>query len=179
MSPVRNEDFETSVPGVHVVGDAAGLGGARAAMAEGVIAGAAAAQACGKTPDRRLMAEVKASRKQLSGHRTFQRALWRIYGVPKLMLQFCTDDTLVCRCEEVTLGRLKSLAAAENDIGNIKRQCRAGMGRCQGRYCSHVIQHLLADLWGGQVEEHSGWAPRMPFKPVPIRSLAIDQEPAA
>ena len=39
----RDPDGRTSVPGVLAVGDCCGLGGAMAAQAEGVIAGAAAA----------------------------------------------------------------------------------------------------------------------------------------
>ena len=175
LSAERNEDFETTVAGVFVVGDCAGLGGARAAIEEGTIAGAVAAQSCGVSAHAGS-ATVADHRTRLAKHRRFQRALWRVYESAEIATQLCTDETVVCRCEEVTLGEIKHLIAAGAVIGNVKRQCRAGMGRCQGRYCSYVIQHLQARMQGVQVDELSGWAPRMPFKPVSAMSVGQSGE---
>jgi hypothetical protein len=52
------------------------------------------------------------------------------------------------------------------------------MGRCQGRYCSPVIQKLIAENSGLEMNENSGFAPQMPIKPVEIGVIAYSQETA-
>jgi hypothetical protein len=49
------------------------------------------------------------------------------------------DDTLVCRCEDVTLGRLKQFSGWRD----AKLQSRCGMGPCQGRVCGAATKVLL------------------------------------
>ena len=80
---------------------------------------------------------------------------------------------MICRCEEVTLGQIEQ-ALAENmtSTGAIKRRTRLGMGRCQGRYCAPVLESLLAERLGKERGEFTGFAPRVPVKPVPIGELA-------
>jgi len=171
ISPMRNDDLETNIPGVYVVGDAAYPWGARVSLAEGFIAGADAAQKLGfELPDR-IQEELSDNRRRLLGFRRFQEALKTLYQAPEILLQFCDEDTVICRCEEVTYGKIRNLAEQGFTIGNIKRQTRAGMGRCQGRYCSYLIQRILTDVQGTKMDEFSGWAPRLPVKPVPISTI--------
>jgi NADPH-dependent 2,4-dienoyl-CoA reductase/sulfur reductase-like enzyme len=165
----RNADCETSVAGVHAVGDCCGLGGARAAADEGVIAGAAVARALGRTVDPR---PVMKARQALMRHRRFQRALWQVFAAPRLQAERCQADTIVCRCEEVTLGAVEAaLGDGVPAIGEVKRRTRLGMGRCQGRYCTPVLAALLAERQGRPVDEHAFFAPRVPAKPVAIDDL--------
>jgi len=169
--PIRNEDLETNIPGVYVVGDAAAPWGARASLAEGFIAGANAAQKLGLKLPKTILVELSYNRRRLAIFRQFQQALRTIYQTPELLLQFCDADTIICRCEEVTYGKIRNLAEQGFTIGNIKRQTRAGMGRCQGRYCSYLIQRILSDIQGTEIDEMSGWALRLPVKPVPISNI--------
>jgi hypothetical protein len=55
--------------------------------------------------------------------------------------------------------------------GAIKRRTRLGMGRCQGRYCAPLLEALLEERLGKQRGELTGFAPRVPVKPVPIGEL--------
>ena len=154
---------ETSVPGLFVVGDGAGLGGARAARAEGGIAGAATA---GGTAAGGAMRDLR-------GHRRFQAALWRLYRAPLLTHQLADGDTLLCRCEGVTMGAVRAtLAQGATDLGGLKRRLRVGMGRCQGRYCAPVLLDLLGAEVGGHTDEFSAFAPRAPIKPVRLVDIA-------
>ena len=158
----RNEDCETSVAGVHAVGDCCGLGGARAAADEGLIAGAAVARALGCAVDPRPLANA---RRALLRHRRFQGAL-------RLQAERAEPDTIVCRCEEVTLGDVEAaLGDGVPTIGEVKRRTRLGMGRCQGRYCAPVLASLLAGRQGRPVDELAFFAPRVPAKPVAISDL--------
>jgi thioredoxin reductase len=165
----RNADCETSVAGVHAVGDCCGLGGARAAADEGLIAGAAVARALGCTVDPRPVAKA---RRALLRHRRFQGALWQVFAAPRLQAGHAEPDTIVCRCEEVTLGAVEAaLGDGVPAIGEVKRRTRLGMGRCQGRYCAPVLASLLAERQGRPVDELAFFAPRLPAKPVAISDL--------
>jgi len=54
---------------------------------------------------------------------------------------------LVCRCEQVTLAEIKAAIHAPigaEDINAVKMRTRAGMGRCQGGFCSPEILRILS-----------------------------------
>lgn len=58
---------------------------------------------------------------------------------------------IVCRCEMISEGEI--LEAIHRPLGaktmdGIKRRVRAGMGRCQGGFCSPRVMELLAREWG-------------------------------
>jgi len=174
----RDADGRTSLPGVFAIGDCTGLGGARAALAEGTIAGLAAAADLGHAAAAPLAAEGRRARADLARHRRFQAALWRLYAAPPYDTALADRDTLICRCEEVSLGAIEAaLADGLTAIGAVKRCTRAGMGRCQGRYCAPVLDALLATRLGRPRDEYSGFAPRVPVKPIAIEDLARTPRP--
>ena len=58
---------------------------------------------------------------------------------------------MVCRCEHITEGEI--LAALRQNprpttLDGVKRRTRAGMGRCQGGFCSPVVAELLSRKLG-------------------------------
>jgi len=165
----RTDDCETSVSGIHAVGDCCGLGGARAAADEGVIAGWAVARALGRPVDHK---NLSAARARLVRHRRFQTALWQLFAAPRLHAERAEPDTIVCRCEEVTLGAVEAaLSDGLPSIGEVKRRTRLGMGRCQGRYCAPVLAALLAERQGRPIDALAFFAPRVPARPVSISDL--------
>ncbi len=47
-------------------------------------------------------------------------------------------NTVVCECEQVTLGEIESVIAdGKFNLGDIRRRTRLGMGPCQGTFCNH------------------------------------------
>lgn len=57
-----------------------------------------------------------------------------------------TDDTIVCRCERVTAGEIRTLVRqGYRDINEIKAVSRAGMGSCGGKTCASLIRRLFHD----------------------------------
>jgi NADPH-dependent 2,4-dienoyl-CoA reductase/sulfur reductase-like enzyme len=166
-------DCRTSIEAVYAAGDCTGLGGAPAAEAEGLIAGHAAAASLGKNASPRLEREVAQARRSLRGHRRFQRGLWRLFACDLSLTAGARADTIVCRCESVTLAGLEAAArTGDSAIGSVKRATRAGMGRCQGRCCGPVIRELLARGSGRVPDELASWAPRPPAKPMAIADIA-------
>jgi thioredoxin reductase len=166
----RDSSGLTSIAGLYALGDCTGLGGARAALAEGTLVGAAAASGLGKSVRE---SDVSGARADLSRHRRFQSALWKLYAFGGYHPSLADRETLICRCEEVSFGQIED--ALDEDltmIGAVKRQTRVGMGRCQGRYCGPVLDTLMGARLGYQRDEYSGFAPRVPIRPVRIEDLA-------
>ena len=176
LVPERSGSLETSVPGVFAVGDCCGLGGAPAALVEGRIAGKAAAERVGgvvrATEDRRDCSELDRCRR-------FQAALWELFAAKRQDLQDIDPGTLVCRCEEIEAARLCVASGREGaGIGAVKRETRAGMGRCQGRYCAHVLAPHVARRQRRRMEDRAFFAPRPPIRPLPIAAVLAMEEAA-
>ena len=171
LVPERDEHGRSSDPRVWIAGDSAGLGGARRALAEGIIA--AADIASGLSREVRDRREVAAARRMSVRARRFQAALWTLFRAPRMVEQLARPETLICRCEEISLAAIGEAVASEiASAGALKRLTRAGMGRCQGRYCGALIVDLVSKRCGTPIDEFSFFAPRMPFKPVPIAILS-------
>lgn len=127
----------SNVPGLYLAGEVTGVGGAVLAVAEGLVAGAAAAN--GEAPG-------AGTARQIRRHRRFAGAMHRAHPVPEKWDEMLTDDTLVCRCEEV---RHAEVAHARDTLGatdarTMKSFTRAGMGWCQGRVCGFAVSCLSA-----------------------------------
>lgn len=167
METVTDADGRTSVPGVFAIGDGARFGGAQAAMAAGSIAAAAIARDLGLAASAPWRA-----RRRLARAQRFQKALWRLFEAAPQQAAAIDSAALVCRCEEVNAGVIReAVKAGHNMPAALKRATRAGMGRCQGRYCAP----LIARICSGEPGEFDLFAPRPPAKPVPIRALTIEQ----
>lgn len=169
LSVQRDDSGRTSLECVFVAGDGGGVGGAVAAQAQGWLAGAAAARDLNGTLPPALERQDEQARRDLARAQRFQRGLWQMFAPLAGAAPRTTSETLLCRCESVSLARIETLiAAGERDIGSIKRATRAGMGRCQGRYCAPQLAVRMVDA-GSPTEL---FAPRPPFKPVTIAAIA-------
>jgi NADPH-dependent 2,4-dienoyl-CoA reductase/sulfur reductase-like enzyme len=176
---VVNRDVEcrTNVVEVFVAGDGGGLGGAHVAMAQGTLAGVAAARDLGKAATSAVARRASAARKQLARHLRFQSALWSLYAAPLLLQgQLAGPDTQICRCEGLTKGELLAFVDQGMSLAAIKRCSRAAMGGCQGRYCTSVMAEIRRLRTGGSFTEADMLAPRPPFRPTVIAGLSLQQE---
>jgi NADPH-dependent 2,4-dienoyl-CoA reductase/sulfur reductase-like enzyme len=139
----------TSAALVWAAGESTGIGGVDKALAEGRIAGLAAA---GYDPDARdVHARVKSY--------AFADLLNRTFTLDPALRELCTPSTIVCRCEDVRSAQL----AAFRDWRMAKLQTRVGMGPCQGRVCGSACQFLFGWDSGGA---------RSPVFPASAASLA-------
>jgi NADPH-dependent 2,4-dienoyl-CoA reductase/sulfur reductase-like enzyme len=159
-----DDEQRTDVPGVWAAGETTGIGGAALSLAEGHIAGrSAAARLNGTEPDPGEWAAAAKSRTRL---REFSAALDTVYAPPAHWTDLVTDDTVVCRCEEVTRGAIREAVdeLGAGDVRTVKLLTRAGMGWCQGRMCGPAVAGLTG----------CAFAPsRRPFaRPVPLGVLA-------
>lgn len=137
-----DEEQRTDVPGVWAAGETTGIGGAALSLAEGHIAGRSiAARLNGERPDPREWAPAAKSRTEL---REFFAAIDTVYTPPAHWTDQVTDDTVVCRCEEVTGGEIREAVGelGAGDVRTVKLLTRAGMGWCQGRICEPAVAGL-------------------------------------
>jgi len=173
LATVRDADMRTSLPAIFALGDCTGLGGARLALAEGTLAGLAAARDLGAPGTSETRALLARARRDAARHARFQAALRRLYAAPRLRLERAHPDTPVCRCEGVTRAAVEAaISEGYGHAGDVKRRTRVGMGRCQGRYCGPLIDAAVAEAGGRTRDAQSGFAPRAPVKPVAIEDLA-------
>jgi NAD(P)H-nitrite reductase large subunit len=64
------------------------------------------------------------------------------------------DKTIICRCEDLTLGEVRELIQEGfTTLEEIKRITRAGMGPCQGKTCGQIIAREIAIATGQKMEE--------------------------
>ena len=119
----------TGIPQVWAAGECTGFGGSEKALAEGAIAGHAA---MGDTAAARALAPEQA---RWAG---FANALHQHFALSDALRTLPTDDTLVCRCEDVGHGALRQ----RSGWIDAKLHTRCGMGPCQGRVCGAAAQFL-------------------------------------
>lgn len=64
--------------------------------------------------------------------------------------------TVICRCETITEGEIVDAihrVPGAVSLDGVKRRTRAGMGRCQGGFCSPRVMEILARELGGNQSE--------------------------
>lgn len=171
LETVTDPEGRTDVTGVFAIGDGASIGGSRVAFARGRLAGLAAARELGlNAPD------DAAARRDLDRALAFQRALWRIFAAPAFDPAAIADATIVCRCEEVTAGTLRAaMREGARSLAALKKETRAGMGRCQGRMCGATVARIA----NAPAAEAAFAAPRAPIKPIPAAALMREVPEAA
>lgn len=144
----------TSVPGIYCAGELTGIGGAELALLAGEVAGLAAAGRPGSV-------------RRLAGRRRrlleFARALETAFALRRELRALPSPDTVVCRCEDVALGRLDPAWSRRQ----AKLYTRLGMGPCQGRICGAAVEFLF------------GWEPdsvRPPLRPAALGCFVPDSD---
>ncbi len=169
----------TSHPGLRVAGDATSIAGALAAEASGALAALGAASAVGKISGQQRDERAQSLRRELRAQLRLRPFLDALYQ-PPAWLQQPADDTVVCRCEEVTAGRIREMARLGCQGPNqTKAFSRCGMGPCQGRMCGIAVTQILAAELGKSPDEVGAYRIRAPLKPVPMASIAAFKDKVA
>jgi NAD(P)H-nitrite reductase large subunit len=92
---------------------------------------------------------------------------------PPAALRRPADDVIVCRCEEVTAGEIRAIAAIGCQGPNqMKAFSRCGMGPCQGRWCGATVGELIAQVQERAVGDVGYYRIRAPIKPVTVDEIA-------
>ncbi len=160
FAPDRDQDLKAA-PSLYIVGDGAGIGGAEIAWLEGqLVAGIIAGS------------NVEAIRASIEGTRRGRPFIDRLY-LPSEQSLRPSDETILCRCENVTAGRVRQ-TVRDGAMGpnQVKFMLRAGMGPCQGRVCGMAVTEVVAQTLGKDLGEAGYYRIRPPLKPIPLQVIA-------
>jgi thioredoxin reductase len=172
FEPVVDAWGGSTLPGVFFAGDSAGIAGASAAEARGLLAALAVANALGRVDAKARDAaaeQPRAALRRALRARAFLDALHRpadAYRIPH-------GDAVVCRCENVTAEQVIAItrqgAAGPNQV---KAFARCGMGPCQGRFCGLTVTELIARERRISPDAAGYFRLRWPVKPITVAELA-------
>ena len=171
--PVRDGWGATSQETIAVAGDGGGIDGAVAAALHGRLAALDAACRQGKIELAERNRRADPIRYALAGHQAIRPLLDALFPPPPEICAPPDNATMVCRCEEITVGDIKdAVALGAMGPNQLKAFTRSGMGPCQGRMCGLTVAELVAQARGETVQETGYYRIRPPIKPVTMGELA-------
>lgn len=172
FAPVTQIDGRSSHPRVWIAGDGVGIAGVDLAVQRGRLTALSVAQALASslTPvaKKHHNATVHRLERGISRQLPARHFVDALY--PPLPVEyFATTDTIVCRCEAITLNTIHR-AIAQGAIGpnRVKTFTRCGMGACQGRQCSSQLTRIVAKATGRSADIIGALRIRPPLKPTLI-----------
>ncbi|MFL2542151.1 MAG: FAD-dependent oxidoreductase [Candidatus Latescibacterota bacterium] len=166
----------TSIETLAIAGDGAGIFGAEAAAIAGELAALETAYRAGKIDE--LQRDITAGPLLRENNRIceIRPLLDRLY-YPSSEILTPANETLVCRCEEVTAGEIrKCVNEGATGPNQLKAYTRCGMGPCQGRMCGLTVAEVIANERGKTAEEIGYYRLRPPIKPVTLGELAAMED---
>ncbi|MEG0859894.1 MAG: FAD/NAD(P)-binding oxidoreductase [Pseudomonas sp.] len=164
--PLRDNAGRSSVSGVYLAGDGAGIRGADAAEMAGERAALALLEDLGHPVDQRRCRYLE---KRLAAIGRFRKGLETAFPFPLDWAEKAPDELVVCRCEEVRAGEIRAVVREGHwEMNRVKAHCRVGMGRCQGRMCGAAAAEIVASHSGRTPDCVGRLRAQAPIKPLPF-----------
>lgn len=157
--------------GVYLAGDGLCILGADGAEVAGRLAAAACLSDLGlPVPDTgRDMRRLKVMQR-------FANGIARAFPLPADTVGTLDDDTIVCRCENVTAGEIRAACTHVGPEANrTKAISRVGMGRCQGRYCQIAAAAVISAHTGADPEGVGRLRGQAPARPLPMSAACAPE----
>lgn len=176
--PRIDTDGRSSVPGIYLAGDGVRILGADGAEAAGRLAALAALadlqHPTGLEMQRR---DAPLLRTELERMTRFRKGLTLAFPWPHQQAAKLPDDTIVCRCESITAGELRTCVDEKGsaEVNRAKAFSRVGMGRCQGRYCGHAAAEIVAAAAGIPIESVGRLRSQAPVKPLQMNIPEVSE----
>lgn len=171
--PVLDQWGETTVENCFTAGDGGRVLGAISARQSGELAALRAANKLGRLGRDELESRAAPLFRANVKETAVRDFLDRMYPPHREFLVPPNPETLLCRCEEISVGRVREEAALGcRDLNRLKVRTRAGMGPCQGRMCGLSMAEVMADETGLEVDRIAFFRIRPPIKPVSLGEMA-------
>jgi len=164
--PWTDEHLQTSISNVYSAGDSAGVGGADLAEVDGRIVAVHLAAETGQISAQEYKNRITPLFKKKERINRYVTALNRVFAPRTGLYNIMDDDTIVCRCEQITAKEIYDGIDNKNysNINEMKRT-RIAMGPCQGRVCESIVAQMMRNK--GITPEKSGYLSiRPPITPV-------------
>lgn len=168
----KTDGFGRSRAGLYLAGDGATIGGADAAEASGALAAHAILADLGVAQD---LDAIRSLARKVARLRGFQRGLARAFAWPVAQIRAQPDETVLCRCENVTIGAVRNAMAqalGPVEVNRVKAMTRCGMGRCQGRVCGPALQEIVAGVGGREASAAGRLRGQAPVKPIALAAAS-------
>ena len=166
--PLLDERRQTSIQRVFVAGDGAGIEGAASAEMQGRLVGLLIAAESGHVENER----IDSLQRRLKREASVRPFLENLYA-PSSEVLSPADETIVCRCEEVSAGAIrKAVDDGAPGPNQVKSFLRTGMGPCQGRVCGLAVASVISQRTGKPPEDVDYYRIRPPLKPLQLSELA-------
>ncbi len=145
--PECDEWGRTNHEGIFAAGDGTSVSGALTAQYKGELAALEVAKCFGLIPEYERDALARPLRKAMQWESHPRPFVDTLYAPTQSFLTFA-DSTVLCRCENVTVGKVReTVRQGAHDLNEVKILTRCGMGPCQGRMCgpglAEVVAHTL------------------------------------
>jgi NADPH-dependent 2,4-dienoyl-CoA reductase/sulfur reductase-like enzyme len=159
---------------ISVAGDGAGIGGAQSAAHRGEVAAYEIARRLGVLDEAGRDARSARSRRALTVAMRGRRFVDALYRPAQAFLAPPDPETIVCRCEEITAGQIRTTTRELKVSGpnQLKAFLRCGMGPCQGRLCASTVTNIIAEERGLLPGEIGHQKLRIPVKPITLAEIA-------
>jgi NADPH-dependent 2,4-dienoyl-CoA reductase/sulfur reductase-like enzyme len=179
--PLHDVWGNTDIQGILVAGDGAGINGARSAEHAGRLAGLEILFKRDIIDQQTRDERGRNDQEAMQHERHIRPFLEKYYHIPKNLLATANNETIVCRCEEITAGEIRqAVREGHDDTNHVKFFTRCGMGACQGRQCNNTVAHIIAAERGESVETIGAYRGRPPVTPLTLAQLAaLTQEKAS
>jgi len=171
--PVMDEWGRTSLPNISIAGDGGGIFGAEAAALSGRLAALDAAVVLGHIGEAERDRQARRIRRRLARERAIRPFLDALYRPSASVLVPPEEDTIACRCEEVSVEQIRrAVRLGAPGPNQLKAFTRCGMGPCQGRICGPIVSAIIANARGVPIAETGTYRPRAPYKPITVGAIA-------
>lgn len=169
--PVTDEWGRLEGTRLYVTGDSRAIVGAQASAAQGRLAALSIGEQLGIVTElAKRSAPGRAELSRYTAIRPFLDALYRPKDENRIPQG---DDVIVCRCEEVTAGQIRTYVELGCQGPNqTKAFGRCGMGPCQGRFCGLTVTETIARERGLEPSAVGYYRIRPPIKPVLLGDFA-------
>jgi len=172
FAPVLDGWGNSSIEGIAIAGDGAGIAGVAAAELRGKLAALAAIRALRPGSTMAGLPDEASIRTQLAADARGRRFIDLLYR-PAAAFRIPQGDTIVCRCEEVTARQIvETVALGCSGPNQMKSFLRCGMGPCQGRLCGLTVTELMAQARNVDPQKIGYYRLRPPVKPITLAELA-------
>jgi NADPH-dependent 2,4-dienoyl-CoA reductase/sulfur reductase-like enzyme len=173
FQPVADHEGRTSKAGIFVAGDGAEIAGAQAAEVSGRITALAALSDSGLVSITAAAARLTTLHTQARRFLRGRAFLDALYSPRQVFLAPRDPETIVCRCEEITVRKLReAIALGPPGPNQLKTFVRCGMGQCQGRLCAATVTEIMAEEKKVSPSDVGTYRIRSPVKPVRLAELA-------
>ncbi len=160
-----DEMSQSSVPGVFVAGDAAGVKPDGLNFLQGKLAGMSAASRVKnlRAEEQRELAACSGALKNMPS------------GIVDSYPHSATGRCFVCPCEDVVETEIvDSIRQGYDEVEHLKRYTGVGTGICQGKYCVTHLVEILANERNKSPNDIQVPTQRPPVKSLPLESYVVE-----